>query len=320
MTEEISDNKEVEVKRYMLSQPKNVDKIKKQMLDDSNKLSNSQRFGFFSIIHANTIGDESYSIKKKIEKDANGKIKVSPRGIYTKATKKGKFIDSYFDSSFLREDKKIRDRLSEIAKLNREESLIKVRRSKDKAENFVKSFKPSGPQGYKDIFYPDKLEYKVPIHKESSLQKNIDFKKRTVNTDKRGILTQPLKSGTAFSLGGVVFSYHKTSKQEVEMFKKMTEKEKEEDLARKRSMQKKEKGDFKTPFVPNSINKNDTFQTDKALYGLDEAEYSRLIKDYEEHQKKVKVGEKIVKHDKSFFPASLNKSVSLIRIFKFTLG
>ena len=200
--------------------------------------------------------------------------------------------------------------MQEIAKIQREESLLKVKKSKDKAENFVKSFKPSGPQEYKDLNYPDTLEYKIPIYKESSKQKNIDFKQRKIHTEKRGVFTQPLKAGTAFSLGGVVFSYHKTDKQDVEKFRAMTEKEKEEDLERKKSLQKKSKDEFVKPFVPNSINKNDTFQPDKALYGLDEAEYKRIIKEYEEHQKLMNSkDQKIVKHDKSFFPASLTKSV-----------
>ena len=127
-----------EEKRYMQPYVIDKEKIKSGMENDSAARSNKQRFGFFSIIHANTIGDEAYSKKKKIERNENGKVKCAPRGIYAKATKKGKFIDSYFDNKFLKEDDVLRSRMEEIAKFEHDERLERVKRSKELNEKQLK--------------------------------------------------------------------------------------------------------------------------------------------------------------------------------------
>lgn len=310
------EHKEEIHKAYMDPPIIDLEKIKSKMLDESKSLSNKQRYGFFSIIHSSHIGDEYYSIKHKAEKDSNGKIKVAPRGIYAKATRKGKFLDSYFDSTFLREDKKIRERMSEIAKLEHDERLKRVKVSKEKAkESFKKAFKPAGPQEYKDSIYPDNMDYKIPLYKQTDKQKNIDFKERIVFNERRGVLTSPMKHG-AFSLKGVLFSYQIPSKKEVEMYKSMTEHEIKEDLERRKNMRlmalDKSRG-FKKPFIPNNVNKCDTFQDDYELYALSEDMRKKINEDYERKKKSLeKVDKRFAKHDKAFKPASLSKIVSVI--------
>ena len=301
-----------ETKKYMEPYEIDYDKIKSSMIKDSDDRSNKQRFGFFSIIHANSIGDEYYSQKKVAEKDDNGKIKIPPRGIYAKATKKGKFIDSYFDSSFLLEDKDLREKMTEIAKKEREDLLEKVKKSKDKTENFRPAFLPSGLQGYKDIFDKKKKEYDVPLYKSASKTKNIDFEKRKVGIENRGIFTNPLKFGS-WASEGVLFSYDKLSNAQVSNFEKMTKEEIESDFQRKMKLKSDiQNKNFKKAFVPASL-KLSTFHSDQELYGLPPNVRENLINSFENRKKMLaKKDYKFAKHDKPFSPASLTKRVSCI--------
>lgn len=301
-----------EVKHYMQPHTINVEEIRKSMLLDSEQRSLKDRFGFFSIIHANTIGDQAYSQKRKIERNEQGKVKinVAPRGIYAKATKKGKFMDSYFDANFLKEDNEIRARMEQISEIEKKEALDKVKRSKEKVGgNF--SFKPAGLQELKDIFRPDKKLYDVPIYKPSEKLKSIDFKARKVATEPRGIFSQPLKQGSPASKG-VLFSYQKLSDQEVERFKSMTEEEIKNDIAYRKALhdKSKDKANFAKAFVPNSVNKCDVFQPNKSLYAIEESRLKEMIDD---HKRKLEYeanrNRSYAKHDKNFKPASLTKKV-----------
>lgn len=302
-----------EEKAYMKPYVIDVEGIKEKMAKDSAEYSGKQRFGFFSIIHPSHIGDQNYSTKKVYEIE-NGKVKTEPRGIYTKTTKKGKFIDSYFDAGFLQDDKKTVELKRIIAEEEQKARLDKVIKGKDKSK-FKTPFKPTGHYEFKDILYPDNQKYTVPLYRVANNRKNINFKDKKVLSGPRNILTSPLKSGE-FCMNGVCFSYHKTAKEDVERFKEMTEKEKQDELERKKQTRKeiKEgKREFKNPFVPNSIAKNSTFHTDKEIYGLAPEYKEKILKTSELRQKSLeKKDNKFAKHDKSFKPNSYEKSVSFI--------
>ena len=296
-----------EPKRYQLTKNIDYDKIKTNMINDSLKDNYKQRFGFFSILHSNFLGDQFYSSSKKIMKDSNGKIITEPKGIYAKASKKGKFVDSYFDAGFIKENKEIRDRVTQLAKIENEAKLEKVKKSKEKS-GFKINFKPAGVKEYKDLIYPDTMNYKQQIWKEPERGKSIDFKNRKVNNDKRGIYTQPAKNGAA-SYRGVLFSYDKTPKELLKHYEEVEKKALEEKLLQHKA--KRENKVYKKPFMPNNVSKCDTFQNAKELYGLPQSYLSNLNKSFElRHSANKTKLPKIVQHDKSFRPASLTKSVS----------
>ncbi len=302
----------VDGKRYMNPPVIDVAGIKEQIKNESIEKKDKQRFGFFSITQSNNIGDEYYSQKRKIERDSNGKviIKNSIRGIYAHNTKKGKFIDSYFDASFIKESPELRKRMEQIAELEHKERLEKVAKSRDKANRKVlEVFKPSGLQGYKDIFLPDVIEYKVPIYKPSEKRKNINFAEKKVYTEKRGIFTSPLKHGS-WSSKGVLFEFERFTKEEIDKFREMTEKEKIDELKRKAKMydDAKKKLNKKTAFVPANTAKCNVFFSDRDTYGLEDDIYKKLIKEFEEKEKlKKSVDHKYAKHIGPFKPASLTK-------------
>jgi hypothetical protein len=306
------------IKHYMEIPEKNIDEIKSQMINDSLKNSLQQRFGFFSIIHANCIGDELYSrTKKKIERDERGKVKIEPRGIYVKSCKKGKFVDSYFDASSLKQDKTIIERAKAYTKLEREKLLERVEKSKEKGV-FVKSFLPGGPHGCKDIFYPDKMGYKQELYKIEKNTGSIDFEKKKVHTKARGIFTQPPHTGS-WANKDVLFSFERLTYNEIAMLKNMTEEELKKDFEKKKALQEKDMNK-KPSFMPNSVGKNHAFQNDKSLYRIDPEKYKKMLKDYEDHQNALaKKDLKHAEHMRKFYPPSNAKLVNFFIYFKFLL-
>ena len=67
---EINENAASQVsKRYLEPFQPDIQGIKSKMYQDSVKDSSRQRFGFFSVMHSNFMGDEYYSAKKNIKKD-----------------------------------------------------------------------------------------------------------------------------------------------------------------------------------------------------------------------------------------------------------
>lgn len=302
-------NEPEEVKRYLQPPNPNIEDIKGKMIQDGLKDQFKQRFGFFSVLHSNYLGDGYYSEKKSIPRDSNGKLIVQPRGIYAKSSKKGKTLDCYFDANFIKEDKDIRSLIEKRAKEDSDKVMSKVKQAKGK-ENFKITFKPAGAFEYKDMFYPDTINYKDPVWKEPLRGQNIDFQNRKVLTESRGIYTKPAKKG-AITYEGVLFSYEKLGRDIAKKYEEDAKREIEDRMNRlKASRVNKE---FKKPFVPNNISKCDTFQNNKELYSLDPRYVSELNKSFESKKKSLEsLRIKKADHDKPFKPASLTKSVSLI--------
>ncbi len=316
MTDEQNSENANEVKRYQLPNIINVGEIKSKMISESVKDSTRQRFGFFSVMHSNFLADEYYSHKKVIEKDKNGKIKTEPRGIYAKATKKGKFIDSYFNADFLKEDKAVRERIEELAKAEKDKSLDKVKSSRTE-KNFKVIFKPSGIKEYQDLIYPDKMNYEIPIWKEPLRGENIDFKNRKVNIEQRGIYTQPVKDGPV-CFKGVLFSYNELPKSLQNKFQEETNNEIKARLDKVKERKENKSKSYKKPFLPNNVMKCDTFQPNKDLYGLEQKYASSLNASKEKEMKRTNHSSGIyAKHDRTFKPASLSKSVSDLFLLNF---
>lgn len=308
---EINENAASQVsKRYLEPFQPDIQGIKSKMYQDSVKDSSRQRFGFFSVMHSNFMGDEYYSAKKNIKKDASGKVPTSPRGIYTKASKKGKFIDSYFDAGFIREDRSLRDVIEKKSKEDLAASLEKVKKSKEKGGNFKASFKPAGVKEYKDSLYPDNMNYKIPIWKEEEKGSTVDFKSRQVHNEKRGIYTQNSKSGN-ICYKGVLFSYEGMPRDLLNKYNEMKKQELEKQIEMRN--RRKHSKEFKKPFLPNNVSKCDTFVKDKDLYGLDNANSSRLKAYHESMTKKSSTSPaRSAKHEGPFKPSSMTKSVILL--------
>lgn len=302
---EVNSNED-KIKRYSLPKINNTDQIKNKMIADSLKDERRQRFGFFSILHSNFLGDEYYSFKNNLKRDNNGKLILEPRGIYIKPNKKGKFIDSYFDAGFIREDKNLRNKIEKISKLEQERKIEKVKKSKEKSDNYKQTFKPAGVQEYKDLIYPDTMNYKVSIWKDHEKGKNIDFKSRKIETERRGIYTQSSKKGEP-CFKGVLFSYNKIPKELYLKYQELSKNEYKEKIIKLK--EKREKKEFKRPFIPNSVNKCDTFQTNKELFSLNKDSLDKLNNSYEMRIKNSQSKRKdYVEHVSQFKPSSLIKT------------
>lgn len=285
--------------RYMsLDENKDIEEIKNKLVKDSIELGEKQRFGFFSIKYSNFLGDGYYSNKKIAEKDENGRIKVSPKGIYTRPAHKGKQLDCYFDANSLRIDDKLQQKLFNDAENLRKEELEKVKSSKDK--KFQMPFYAGLVKEYRDILYPDDMaekykEQKRAIWAESPRKGNCDFKNYTVKIEPRGIHAN-------FGKKNKYFSTEKDLKDSDNMYnlhKELIEKQRKEEEAKKIKIRSKS---FKQPFKPASLYKCGTFQTDKDLYGS--AEVKKALNDQDANKQK-----KVDTHIVAFKPASLIKEV-----------
>jgi hypothetical protein len=87
------------------------------------------------------------------KKDENRKVITQPRGIFTKPSKKGKFADAFF-SNMTVQDKKISQMEKEMADKERAEylTLVQTRKKGSNGAAYKATFKPGGPQEYKDLY------------------------------------------------------------------------------------------------------------------------------------------------------------------------
>ena len=304
-------------KRYLQPPHKDIEGIKSKMIEETKNLYDKQRYGFFSILHSNFLGDEHYSQEKvyKNKRDSNGKVITQPRGIYAKSTKKGKFMDSYFDPNFLKENENLIEFRKRIANEEKEKALERVKKLRDKTkEDFIQAFKPGGVKEIRtDILYPDKMDYKIPIWKEPLRGSNIDFKNRKVHTRPRGIWVQSSKKGEHCS-PGVLFSYERFSDEQIKKLEEESKKMIEDDINNKKE---KRKNKIHLPsFMPNSTSKCDVFQEDAELYSLGDDHKNRLYENYKKRIENSKISTvKRAEHIDSFKPASNTKKVSFIVYF-----
>lgn len=94
----------------------------------------------------------------------------------------------------------------------------------------------------------------------------------TVNIEKRGIYTKPAKEG-ASGIPGILFSEYKEDRELLKLKKTLADEAK---LPKKRSKSNDGKN-FKEPFKPAALSKNEPFQSDGRLYGEDEKDFKSLL-------------------------------------------
>ena len=76
---------------------KDIEKILQELPIERNEKDHLQRFGYFSIPYASTIGDQAYSRNAEYHhKVVDRKVITENRGIYAQGTKSGKTPDVYF--------------------------------------------------------------------------------------------------------------------------------------------------------------------------------------------------------------------------------
>lgn len=250
-----------------------LDELSKELAVDADKIGYQQRYGYFSIPYSAYIGDRYYSQdKKKIYRTEERKVITDARGIFTNPGKKGKFSDAYF-SNLAKIDKNILEDVEQKAKREHDDYMNLVKNRKKSTGGFKQTFRPSGPQEYKNLFdyETNKVKYDRTVTKEVDKKLKIDKEHRTVFMEKRGIYTQPPKNGTS-SIPGILFSDFKEDKILLEIKKEHMNR------ARSKSAESKEKKEYTAPFKPASLALCDKFQSDDRLYGEDEHMFKDLLK------------------------------------------
>ncbi len=253
----------------LMEKNRDVEVIVNKMDGEEKLYSTRQRFGYFSIPYSSAVGDRYYSQgRKKVYKTENNKVITEPRGIFSKPTKSG--YNACF-SNEIKQDMKMLKELAGMAEKERTEYLNKVKQSKSKEKTGnMFSFKPGGPQGYKDFFDQNKINYTVPITKEIDKKLKINKEAKSVYMENRGIFTKPGKHGGAMT-PGVMFNYYTEDKS------LLNKKKQWGDDDEKKRIAKKPKDSGGNAFKPASLVKNDNFQKDKEAYGEDQGKLKQLI-------------------------------------------
>jgi hypothetical protein len=260
----------------MSEDKKYIEEIDKEMRVDADKLGVKQRFGYFSIPYSAYSGDRFYSQGKKTYRNEDRKVITEVRGVFTNPGKKGKNKDAFFSNAF-QEEKGTLKMLEEMAKKEQEDLLTLVHSRKKGAavaEGFRVAFKPGGPQEYKDFYDKDgnRVEYKEPITYQPDKKLKIDKEHRSVFMEKRGIYCNPPKHGTS-STHGILFSTFKDERSRGEL-----KEESKKSRAPKASVEKDNKN-YKIPFKPAAVQKNEPFQSDGQLYGENDKEFKKLLEE-----------------------------------------
>lgn len=271
---------------------KALEKIKGKIKEQHDEMSKEQRFGYFSIIYPQTVGDEAYSQNKEFSRIIiDGKVVTEKRGILTQPGKKGKGRDAYFAAIEPISNEEF-EKMRSSTKDDRDRYLQRVKERKEEKPEI--KFKPCGLQEYKDHFDQNPMVYNVPITKERKL--NVTIVEGKVITEKRGIMTNPTKLGTA-NVPGVLFSYSPYVIPEPE--------------EKKVGPKIDDKKNYKKPFAPASLAKNECFSSLKETYGGDDSQFKDLLDEFRNIKKNGRPKyEKVIpkgstKHDKPFAPPKL---------------
>lgn len=269
-----------------------LEKIKAKIQEQHDEMSKEQRFGYFSLIYPQTVGDEAYSgDKNEMHQIVEGKVVTDKRGIFTQPGKKGKGRDVYFaevEPISKEEFEKMRSSTNEA----RDKYIQQVKEKKEEKPEIM--FKPCGPQEYRDYFDQNPKVYDIPITKPRKL--NVTIVEGQVITEKRGIMTNPTKLGSA-NVPGVLFSYPPYVIPEPEN--------------KKTGDAKDDKKSYKKPFAPASLSKNECFASIKETFGGDDSQFKNLLNEYKSIQKKGRSKyEKVLpkgstKHNQPFSPPKL---------------
>lgn len=111
------------------------------------------RFGYFSIKYPSHVGDQFYSIGKKLNLDENKHVRTEPRNMFPKSGKKGKGPDVYF-KNMVYEDADTQKRVREIADKDHQQYIERAKSRKkgaQSADGYKAQFRPTGPQEYVEL-------------------------------------------------------------------------------------------------------------------------------------------------------------------------
>ena len=184
----------------MSLKPKSAQK-KEEEMKEIEKISKESRFGFFSIPYNQVLGDGYYSSIKYNNHIVEGrKVITERRGIYTTPGKSGKGLDAYF--SYNTVDDNVQKRLEQGWIDDKMKMLDKIYEDKKKPSTPV--FKYPGITERKDNYFHEPEGRKLPIYKEP--EKKYVVINRKVYGERRGIFTQPMKTGL-YNTPGICFSY-----------------------------------------------------------------------------------------------------------------
>ena len=279
-----------------------IKKIMEKEFADMDEIETQQRFGFFSIIPNNLIGDRYYSMNKEYHhKVVDHKVINEKRGIFTTIGKSGKGPDVYF-KNMVTMDPHSQELLKKGFKEDQQKLFAKVKARKE--QGVIIPFKPADVHHYKDYFEQNPVERKGPLYRIKKINhKGPDGK---VITEKRGIYTNNMKKGL-YNTPGIYFSFIP--------FREDLEAKDLKTLPRKKRPQTSipEQKAYKKAFFPASLKKNGTFQSDRDTYGYED-DYFEKLKKQSDLIRKTR-GNKYTKyypkgsimHDRPFTPASLGK-------------
>jgi hypothetical protein len=152
------------------------------------------------------------------------------------------------------------------------------------------------------------MVYDKPITKEKDRFTRIDKDTGKVKTERRGIYANPVRVGNS-TTPGILFGEFREDAKELKNLAKELKKQRPHSLA------PKEQSESKMAFKPASL-KNNTFQTNRELYGEDTGDIKALLKSAMDTKRK---GHKFsphrsdggAEHMTAFKPACLGKTVNL---------
>ena len=265
------------------------------------------RFGFFSIPYPQTVGDKAYSTnaeyKHKVE---DRKVIIEKRGIYVQPPRKGRGNDIYFSPVAPLTDEQMNE-IKAKKKADDDKYLEIVKERREKKGSDRQTFKYPGPQEMFG-FYKGEESQKPdgPLYKEKDRFRFI--KDRKVETEKRGIFTNPTKLGTNL-IPNDYFGYYQTSPELQDQIKqKAAEEQKQKDMERDA---RKDPKNYKKPFLPASLKKCDCFASAADTFGIDPEEHRKGLNEFREFKKNGRgkyvktLPPESVKHIKPFHPPKL---------------
>lgn len=248
--------------------PPKIEKIMEETKADFDAVAQIPRFGFFSIVPNQIIGDRYYSMKKEQNhKVVDRKVISEKRGIFTTIPKSGRGHDAYF-LSYDTTDENVQNRLKQGWIDDNKKHLKKVEEFKNKIPTPV--FKYPGVQHYKDEFDQNPFVRNYPLDKEKP--KHYKVVEGKVITEKRGIFTQPMKKGFN-NTPGIYFSYaplHENDENKIEKIN--VEKKKKKRPQSSVPLQHA----YKKAFFPASLKKNECFGSIRETYGYEDKYYDNL--------------------------------------------
>lgn len=289
-----------------------VEKAAEDIERDRMKFDSAQRFGFFTIPYPAVCNDKAYSRDKDFSKHKiiDGKVVTEPRGIYTQPLKKGRGKEAYFSVEKPWSDAEIaaekQYRLEE--KKKQFEKVDKIRKNEVKGP----SFKDAGPQEITGFYKVAAPAAKGTLYKEEDKLRHIG-PDRQIIIEKRGIYVNPPKVSTSFNPKDF-FSFYFTPKNVVDRMVKGREDDEAKKLE-KVKLTREKKIQYRIPFKPASLKKNECFANNVQTFGgMSDSEFKSKVDEYKENKKngnkkfEKKIDPSFVQHSMPFRLARLKYS------------